>query len=330
MNRRIFLMGIGGATLSALNGCRSTTQSTLGRVVVYCSVDDVYARPILRDIEKRIGVRVDVIYDTEAAKTAGLATKIRAEKSRPQGDVFWSSALLQTLLLGREGLLQPYLSPAAADIDAAFKDAKGLWTGVGTRRHIIIHNAALKSSPRSLEDLLLPHLKGKVVLSNPQFGTSSDWAAALGVRWGIERTLKYFKALKTNEVQVVAGNSVAARRVASGEALAGLCDIDDFQAEAKKNQDLAWGRVEEPASINEIVIPGSAAILNGAPHLQNAKIFFDALVEHRVELALSNAMHSGGLARADAVKAKIPDDAARWPDAWKKLREPLNAILAGD
>src|SRR5687768_1512589 len=106
------------AVISA--GCHNQ-QAPTNRVVLYCSVDDVYAKPIIKQLEKQTGLKIDVLYDTEAAKTAGLANKIRAEKNRPQGDVFWSSALLQTLLLNREGLLQPYISPSAKGIPAAFK-----------------------------------------------------------------------------------------------------------------------------------------------------------------------------------------------------------------
>src|SRR5689334_11540155 len=81
------------------------------RVVLYCSVDDVYAKPIVAALEKKTGLDIEPLYDVEAAKTAGLANRIRAEKKRPRADVFWSSALLQTLLLQREGLLEKYVSP---------------------------------------------------------------------------------------------------------------------------------------------------------------------------------------------------------------------------
>src|SRR3712207_4833964 len=84
-----------------IGGCNSRSPSSQGtapvsnRVVLYCSVDDVYAQPIIRELEQKTGLRIDALYDTEATKTAGLAYRIRAERNRPRGDVFWSSALLQ-------------------------------------------------------------------------------------------------------------------------------------------------------------------------------------------------------------------------------------------
>src|SRR5688500_19467553 len=107
--KRFFLSAFVPLWLILLTGCRQQDSAGSGgttptnRVTLYCSVDEVYAKPIIHDLEKKTGLDIDVLYDTEATKTAGLANRIRAERNRPQGDVFWSSALLQTLLLQREG-----------------------------------------------------------------------------------------------------------------------------------------------------------------------------------------------------------------------------------
>ena len=85
-------------------------------VVVYVSVDQVYAEPILRDWEVAHGLAVSAIYDTEATKTTGLASRILAEREAPQADVFWNSEIVRTLVLEREGVLEPYFSPAAEGI----------------------------------------------------------------------------------------------------------------------------------------------------------------------------------------------------------------------
>ena len=72
MKRRDFLAA---STALALGGCASRPRE---RVVLYCSVDDVYARPIVTELAERTGITIDAIYDVEAAKTAGLANRIRA------------------------------------------------------------------------------------------------------------------------------------------------------------------------------------------------------------------------------------------------------------
>jgi iron(III) transport system substrate-binding protein len=199
-------------------GCnRSNNSGPPQRVVLYCSVDEVYAKPIIKRLEERTGLRIDALYDTEAAKTAGLANRIRAEKSRPRGDVFWSSALLQTLLLQREELLQPYVSPSARYIPPSFKDSTGAWTGLGVRARVLVYQQSVKDPPRTLQDLLQPRFKGQIGISNPQFGTGSDWVAALATRQGADKTIEYFRALKKNDVRVLPAtpSSQSAWRAAS-------------------------------------------------------------------------------------------------------------------
>jgi len=329
-----------------LSGCQSTPQSQ-NRVVLYCSVDDVYARPIIAELEKKTGLQIEALYDVEAAKTAGLANRIRGEKSRPRGDVFWSSALLQTLLLQREGLLQEYSSPSAKDIPAEFKDKKGAWTGMGVRSRVIMSNSQQKTQNKigvSAEDLLEPQFKNKIGISNPQFGTASDWVATLTVRWGKEKTLNYFRDLKKNGVHVLAGNGVVAEKVANGELLAGVTDSDDYSTFAKKSKIenrfiLNANGFED--GVSTIKIPGSVAILKSAPHSANAKKLVDAIVSLEIEKMLVKKMPGvlptrrfplDGEQKYDSEILFVPDsenptDTAKWANAWLSIREPLFEIL---
>ena len=260
-----------------LSGCnpQSAPPIASNRVVLYCSVDDVYSKPIIKNLEKQTGLQIDVLYDTEAAKTAGLANKIRAEKSRPQGDVFWSSALLQTLLLNREGLLQPYVSLSAKDIPAPFKAKDGSWTGLGVRARVQV-------------------ITGKVVppnpawgISNPQFGTGSDWVAALVARGGREKTLAYFRDLKKKNLQVLPGNSIVAEKVARGELAYGITDSDDYFAQRSKAHNTFLMSLTRPIAV---FIPGAVAILKNAPHGDNAKKLVDALLKVETEKKLVETM----------------------------------------
>lgn len=326
MKRRDFLAAASALAAGSLSGC---ARRSARRVVLYCSVDDVYARPIVHGLSERTGVSIDAIYDVEAAKTAGLANRIRAEAQRPRGDIFWSSALLQTLLLGREDLLQPYQSPSAQGIDAAFKDGRGLWHAVGVRTRVLVYHQSVAQPPTSLQDLLAPRFRGKVGVSNPQFGTASDWACALGARWGIARTRAYFQALRANGAQVLAGNSVVAERVGAGDLLAGVTDTDDFAERHKSSPALRLSVATAPLEINAVRVPECAALLRGAPHLEDARKVLDALLEERTERQLATLMPGVASSRGREMQGAIPDDTSRWADSWDKLRDPLNEILNG-
>ena len=317
------------ALIQFLSGCNNQPQN---RVVIYCSVDDVYARPLVAELEKQTGLKFDVLYDVEAAKTAGLANRIRAERRRPRADIFWSSALLQTLLLDREGLFQEYVPPNAHDIPPAFKERFGAWTGVGVRRRVIVYNSKVANPPQTLEALLQPRFKNQITISDPAFGTGSDAAAALYVRWGEKKTLDYFRALKKNGVRVVPGNGVVAERVAKGDLMAGLTDLDDHLAQVRETQRdktraISVAPYIEPLEINAIAIPGSVALIKGGPNAENAKKVIDALVSVEFEKRFVQAMPGVEPLRNNPDLKKYPDDAPRWAGAWDKVNEPLAKIL---
>jgi iron(III) transport system substrate-binding protein len=139
------------ALCALISGCRRVNAPVPAQqeVVLLCSVDEVYAKPIIRALEQKTGLRVRALFDVEAAKTAGLASRIRAERGRPRSDVFWSSATLQTTLLAREGLLEAYSPPAARDIPARFRDARGSWTATGARLRVIVYHKSVTQPPQS-------------------------------------------------------------------------------------------------------------------------------------------------------------------------------------
>ena len=50
-------------------------------VTVYVSTDRVFSEPVLKAYERKTGVKVSAVYDTEEAKSAGLANRLLAEKN---------------------------------------------------------------------------------------------------------------------------------------------------------------------------------------------------------------------------------------------------------
>ena len=85
-----------------LAGC---DRSNTAELVLYSSIDEPVASPIIRDFEKQTGIHVRLVTDTEASKSVGLAERLRAEKDHPQADVWWSNELFLTIALADEGLL---------------------------------------------------------------------------------------------------------------------------------------------------------------------------------------------------------------------------------
>ena len=106
---------IAAVALVILGACGSPANRA-PEVVVYVSVDQVHAEPILNDFAEQTGMRVKPVYDVEASKTTGLVQRLIAEKERPQADVFWNGEFAQTLRLKGLGVLARHRTPAVGQL----------------------------------------------------------------------------------------------------------------------------------------------------------------------------------------------------------------------
>src|SRR5438046_9028283 len=96
--------------ISGALGCTGGDEAN--SVVVYTSVDQPVAEPILREFEKRTGIHVELRTDAEATKSVGLAERLRAERDNPQADVWWSNEIFLTINLADERVLESHRSQA--------------------------------------------------------------------------------------------------------------------------------------------------------------------------------------------------------------------------
>jgi iron(III) transport system substrate-binding protein len=216
-------------------------------VVLYTSQDQFYAEPILAQFTKDTGIEVRPVFDTESAKTAALAHRLRAEKSNPQCDVFWSNEEMHGHLLARDGVLVS---------DELRK--------VGFRtRQLVINTNFLQTSdaPKSLMELTQPKWKGKVALAYPLFGTTSYHFLALRQHWGDPAWREWCNGLIRNEAKVVDGNSVVVRLVGAGECWIGLTDSDDIAAGLRQALPIA----AVPNLVESLVIGNTIALVKKRP-----------------------------------------------------------------
>src|SRR4029453_9199288 len=208
-------------------------------VTIYVSTDRGFSEPILRDYERRTGVRVNPVFDTEETKSTGLANRLLAEKNRPQADVFWSNEPGRTIVLKSRGVLAPYHSSTADGIPAALVDPDRFWTGFSARIRVIAYNTKLvkaEQAPQSVFDLAAPQWAGQVALADPRFGSTSFHVAALYALAGDEKMDDFFRRLKANGARVVDSNSTVRDLVARGDVKVGLTDTDDVNVAIEQGQ----------------------------------------------------------------------------------------------
>jgi len=271
--------------------CNSPQPGASRAVTVYVSTDRVFSEPVLQEYEKRSGVKVNAVYDTEETKSTGLANRLLAEKSRPQADVFWSNEPVRTLVLKSRDVLASYKSPSAEGIPAALADPNGYWTGFSARMRVIAYNTTLvkpEDAPQSVFDLADPKWRGQVAMADPRFGSTSFHVAALYAIAGDQKMDDFFRRLKENGVRIVDGNSVVRDLVARGDVKVGLTDTDDVNVALENGQPIAMV-LPDKQGLGVPVMPNMVSLIAAAPHPDEGRRLIDYLLSADVERQLAQS-----------------------------------------
>ena len=294
-----------GALLLLMTAC-SCNRGSQQEVTLYTAVDEPVARPIIQEFQKRTGIKVNLVTDGEATKTAGLAHTLEAERDNPRADVWWSNEVFQTIHLAEDSsVFTAYESPAAGQIPARFKDPAHQWAGTGLRMRVIVAHlpkgsvggnpgttAGATSGPRApvalrLQDLTDPTFKGQIAMAHPGTGTVGGHVAALYVLWGDDKANTFFRALKANDIHLLGGNSDVANAVGAGTLQLGLTDNDDADNALQEGGHLeAVIPDQSDTGIGTLAIPCSVALVKNAKHPEAARKLIDYLLSREVEQKL--------------------------------------------
>ncbi len=273
----------------ALFGWLAFTRSPVSAVVVYTSVDDIFARPIAAAFEQESGIAVRLVPDTEETKSTGLLNRLIAERDRPRADVFWSGDPVRAGILKNKGVSQVYRSPQAAGLPTEYSDPDGHWTGFSARARVLIYNRNLvdeSALPLSIFDLLDKRFSGRACMANPLFGTTSMHAAALFAVLGEARAIDFFNGFLANGGTVLSSNGEVRRRVAAGEFAVGITDTDDANVAILENRPI--GVVYPDATgIGTLIVPNAVVLIRNGPNPDAGRRFIDYLLRPETEAALA-------------------------------------------
>jgi iron(III) transport system substrate-binding protein len=282
--------GLGGLTIALLAtciallpGCSGCTSSS-GRVVVYSAQDEEFAERLFASVKTDIGLTVVPKYDTEANKSVSLAAELEQEAAHPRCDLHWNNEPIGTIRLARKGV---YQKRGGNSIDDR------LWVAFAERARVLMVNTNLvpeAERPKSLFDLTDPKWKGRVAMAKPQFGTTATHAACLFEVLGSENAKAFFRDLKANDVNIVAGNKPVARGVADGTFAFGITDTDDAILELLAQKPVAIvfpdGKGHSKYDrLGTLFLPNTLAIVRGCPNPDGAKNLIDYLLSKEDILA---------------------------------------------
>lgn len=285
------LASLAVAALLSLSSCGSEEYD----LVVYASLDKEHSEPILELFEKETGLRVHAQYDVEQNKTVGLVKRLIAEKDNPYADVFWNNETAHTIRLKRQGLTQPYSSPATEQIPANFRDPDHHWTGFAARARVIMYRQDLLDEagteiPKTIFEMIENDFAAHGGMAAPLTGTTLTHFAVLSQQLGSETVLDWLQRSKDSAINITNGNATAMRRVCQKDFAWCLTDTDDAAAAKANGYPVAISYPDQTDSISgTLLIPNTICIIKGARHKENAQRFVDFLVSPQVEELLANS-----------------------------------------
>jgi iron(III) transport system substrate-binding protein len=248
-----------------------------GELVLYCSVQEEWCRPMVAAFEKATGIKVLM-----TRKSSGeFYAQIKAEAANPKGDVWWGGTGDPHLQAAEEALTDPYVSPKLDELqDWAVRQARaakfrtvGIYAGALGYSFNTRELAKRKlAEPKCWADLAKPVYKDEVQVANPNSsGTSYTMLATLVQLMGEQKAFDFMKAMHKNVNQYTKSGAAPARAAATGESLIGITFQHDAVSQAVSGAPL---KIVSPCEGTGYEI-GSMSIIKGAKNLANARKWYD-------------------------------------------------------
>ena len=241
-----------------------------GKVVIYGSLESDTMDAVSKAFQKKIGIEVEY-WRASATKVMDRAiSEYRAGK--PGFDIILTNDNpLQ--LMQKQGMFNKYDSPSAKSFPKEAIDPN-----LGPRyRNVIIGVVYNKDvikpadAPKSLEDLVNPKYKGKLVMPDPtQHTTTTQWVASLDKLMGKEKAEKYTRDLAAMKPVLVESLLPAAERVSTGETPIAITYVKYSYIFGQKGAPLEYVRLGKMMGDGHYLALG-----NKAPHVNAGKAFID-------------------------------------------------------
>jgi iron(III) transport system substrate-binding protein len=265
------------ALLPALALATPLSALAQGELVVYCTVQEEWCRPMVAAFEKATGIKVLM-----TRKSSGeFYAQIKAEAANPRGDIWWGGTGDPHLQAAEEGLTESYKSAKLAELqDWAVRQAEaskfrtvGVYAGALGYSY---NSDQLKKknipAPKCWADLAKPAFKDEVQVANPNSsGTSYTMLATLVQLMGEDKAFEYLKALHRNVNQYTKSGAAPARAAATGESLVGITFQHDAVVQAVGGAPVV---IVSPCEGTGYEI-GSMSIIKGAKNMENARKWYD-------------------------------------------------------
>ncbi|MCL4488092.1 MAG: extracellular solute-binding protein [Chloroflexi bacterium] len=261
----------------AAAGVTVAAPKATGKISVYSALNQSTNDAFFAAFKAAVpGIDVELL---PLAAAGALQTRIIAEKASPKGDIFIGGDRSFHDVLGKEGLLEKYVSPNAAAIPAGFKDPNGFWTGWYVGIFAFVYNTSRLAAemgnkvPKTWDDLLDPSWKGKIIMPSPiTTGGGYVFLATQVFRFNRDeaKAMDYMKKFHANVAQYVDSAPNGIQFVAQGQFVGGPNWAHDILTSKAQGNPIGLAVIDDTGY--EV---GSVSIIKGGPNTAASKPFVD-------------------------------------------------------
>jgi iron(III) transport system substrate-binding protein len=290
-----------------------------------------HGKDLLNDIIARYKQQnpdVDVQFLDMGARE--VLERLRAERNRPQADLWWGAAHTTFQTGAEENLLAPYRPSWADQIAAESKDPQDRWYGTYETPEVIVYNSdsvRAEEAPKDWDDVLDPKWRDKVLIRSPN--PSDSMRAIFGAMiWRFykdtnspEGGYNWLRRLDANVHEYTADGTLLMQKLERAEGVVTLWNMPDTRLyREQRNFHLSY---VIPASGTPVITEG-IAVVRGAPHEDEAKRFYE-FVTTPESLVFAARTYYRIPVRHDIDRSQLPgwmnDPFKRLPLDWDLLRK---------
>lgn len=228
----------------------------------------------------------DIKMDYYAAGTGKCMTKIATEQQSGKiaADLIWVGDPSNYVSFKEQGMLESYVSPEAANIDAKFKDPDNMYVGARLIVMGFTYNSNLPENeiPKTWEDLLKPEFKNQIVMSDPTESGTTFYAVA-GLANNSAYGWDYIQKLKENGAELESGTEATHNKVGAGAYKVAIgVDYVTFTL-IEQGSPVGFGYPEKDV----VAVSSPIAIIKNATNMENAKLLYDYILSEEGQKILA-------------------------------------------
>lgn len=254
--------------------------------------------------------------------------RVRAERNRPQADVWWGASQMTFDDAAEENLLAAYKPTWADKVSPDSHNGADFWYGTYETPEVIVYNSKVlteQTAPQDWDEVLDERFRGKVLIRNP---IPSDtmrviFGAMILRQTDQEKGFEYLKKLDANTKSYSADPTLLMQGLAREEGLVTLFSMPDAYDYHAPPKNLPIGYVI-PKSGTPVVVDG-IAIVKGAPNEVLARKFYEFVTTQENLIHAANKFYRLPVPRSDVDKTKLPawmqTDFKRMTLDWNALRK---------